>query len=352
MTTSLHSPAAILTGRGTTGIWAALKALGAPGGEVLLPVNACEVVTAAVWGAGMRPLYHDVDPLSGNATLELIRAAWRPEAVALTVVHNFGTPLPADEICAWARGKGLFVLEDACNALGACQQDEPVGSRGDAAVFSFGHAKILDLGQGGALLVPDDRRRRRIQGILETLPRGSREFLPADRQFQAVLREMRREAHAARPALYRALYREYLPHLLYMPDAGLEDRIRDALAGLEQNLARRRELASAWRERLQHPDITHRPQVEGDVYWRFCLLLPPRRRGTVLKALWQADFLASTWFPPVHRIFDDLAQGWRFPGAESFAARVVNLSVDPEDMTLERVEAGARIILETLEQTA
>ncbi len=352
MTTPLHSPAAILTGRGTTGIWAALKALGAPGGEVLLPVNACEVVTAAVWGAGMRPLYHDVDPISGNATPELIRAAWHPEAVALIVVHNFGTPLPVDEICAWARGKGLFVLEDACNALGACRQEKPVGSWGDAAVFSFGHAKILELGQGGALLVPDDRRRRRIQNLLESLPRGSREFLAADRQFQAVLREMRRGPHAARPALYRALYREYLPHLLYMPDAELTGRIQEALAGLEANLARRRELASAWRERLQHPAITHRPRVAGDAYWRFSFLLPPNRRAAVLEALRSADFLASTWFPPVHRIFDDLAQGWRFPGAESFAARVVNLSVDPGDMTLERVEAGARLILKTLEQTA
>ena len=352
MTTETGRPlpdSALLTGRGTTALWALLQCLRGRGNSVLLPVNICEIVIPAIRHAGFQPLFHDVDPSSGNATVEMLRKALRPGVAACLATHNFGTPLDMDAIGAWAREQGVFLVEDACNALGATWNGRPVGSFGDAAIFSFGHAKIVEVGAGGALHVRDAALQRKVRALIEELPRFSPEHQQADAAFQAVLRTLRQNPPAARPEVYRALYDSYLPHLLFQPDDRLREAIAQGLEDLERNLAERREKARLWRALLDHPALAQRPEVAGDVYWRYTFLVPQTARDGLLAALWAHGFPASRWFPSVDRLFDGRRTSAAYPGASRFAEQCLNVFVD-RAMELAAIPTAARLILKMLEE--
>jgi len=345
-----HLPeSALFTGRGTTALWALLQCLQGRGVSVLLPVNICEIVIPAIRHAGFQPLFHDVDPVSGNATVENLRQAWRPGVAACLATHNFGTPLDMDAIKAWAREQEVFLIEDACNALGATWNGAPVGSFGDAAIFSFGHAKIVEVGAGGALQVRDAALRRKARGLLDSLPLFSPRHQEADAAFQAVLRTLRQNPPAARPEVYRALYAAYLPHLLFRPDGRLQEAIARNLEGLDRNLAERREKARLWRSLLDVPPLRQRPEVAGDVYWRYTFLAPETVRDRLLAALRAKGIPASTWFPPVDRLFDGRRASAGFPNAARFAGQCLNVFVD-RSMELAAIPAAAALIRKTLEQ--
>ena len=143
---------AVALSSGTVALTLALRALGI--GErdlVALPSFACAALLHAVRAAGAQPLICDIHPETlalDPASIE--RRAPRPPA-AVVVVHPFGMPAPLEAY----RARGLTVIEDCAQALGACDRRRPVGGRGDAAIFSFAPTKVVTCGgPGGALVSP------------------------------------------------------------------------------------------------------------------------------------------------------------------------------------------------------
>ncbi|MFZ5569081.1 MAG: DegT/DnrJ/EryC1/StrS family aminotransferase [Thermodesulfobacteriota bacterium] len=341
---------AVYTGRGTTALWAILNALDRRGADVMLPVNICEIVIPVLLNAGLRPAFYDVDPNSGNTTIEILRASRTARAAACIVVHNFGTPLEIGPMAEWAAREGLFLIEDACNALGAAWRGRPVGTFGDASIFSFGHAKIVAVGAGGALHVRDREMGEKAKQLLRSLPTASRVHKEADVHFQSVLRSLRLNPIAQKPSIYRSLYGEYFPYLLFQPDEAMKKDMDQGLTGLEANLASRRKKAALWRECLTLATLEHRELVEGDAVWRYTFLAPEKRRNGILEALSAASIPASKWYPPVHTLFDEFSGFGAFPGAESFASRCINVFVD-ESVSVRRIRKAAELIQQTLEES-
>ncbi len=117
----------------------------------LMPAYGCfDLATAAV-GAGTRVRFYDIDPSTLAPDLDSMRAGAAEGASSIVVVHQFGFPVPFDDVRSIATRAGALVIEDAAQALGGHWNGRPLGSFGDYAIFSFGRGKGI-AGGGGALL--------------------------------------------------------------------------------------------------------------------------------------------------------------------------------------------------------
>lgn len=143
---------------GTDALLLPLKALDAePGSDVIVPSFTFFATAGAVWNAGFRPVFCDVDPETFNVTAETLEAVWTPNTVAVVPVHLFGQMAPMAEIRDLAALRGAFVLEDAAQAIGAKSVDGVAGTVGDAGAFSFFPTKNLGgFGDGGMITTDDD----------------------------------------------------------------------------------------------------------------------------------------------------------------------------------------------------
>jgi dTDP-4-amino-4,6-dideoxygalactose transaminase len=143
---------AVALSSGTTALTLALLSVGvAPGERVAIPSYTCAAVLHAVRAAQAIPLLCDVDP----ATLALDPDDLRRRATgvrAVVLVHPFGLPVPVDPY----RAPGTRLVEDCAQSPGARLGTVPVGSGGDAAVFSFAPTKLFTCGGPGGALASSD----------------------------------------------------------------------------------------------------------------------------------------------------------------------------------------------------
>ncbi len=143
---------------GTDALLLALKALDAePGSDVIVPSFTFFATAGAVWNAGLRPVFCDVDPDTFNVTAASMDAVWTDRTVAVVPVHLFGQMAAMAEIRTLAGLRGASVLEDAAQAIGARSPAGVAGSAGDAAAFSFFPTKNLGAFGDGGLVTTDDQ---------------------------------------------------------------------------------------------------------------------------------------------------------------------------------------------------
>jgi dTDP-4-amino-4,6-dideoxygalactose transaminase len=143
--------------RGRTGIEIGLRAMGiGRGDDVVLPSFLCRSVLDAVLCTGARPVFADIgDDL--NVTAKSVEAALTPRTRCVIVAHLFGAPAAIDEIEALLASRGVALMDDAAQALGARRGDRLVGSFGACGIVSCGPGKPL-AGAAGGLLVTNDEQ--------------------------------------------------------------------------------------------------------------------------------------------------------------------------------------------------
>lgn len=148
---------AVAVASGTAALHLTLRAAGVgPGDEVVLPANTFFATAEAVFAAGATPVFADVDPTSALVHANSIEAVITSRTAAVIAVHLYGQPANMEEIRRTTDRHGLFLLEDAAQALGAAWNGRAVGSLADAAAFSFYPTKNLGaLGEGGAVTTDD-----------------------------------------------------------------------------------------------------------------------------------------------------------------------------------------------------
>jgi dTDP-4-amino-4,6-dideoxygalactose transaminase len=148
---------AVALSSATAGLHLALIAASVgPGDEVILPVYTFAACAHVVVHLGATPVFVDVSPDDLNIDPEAVERAITTRTRALMAVHFAGQPCRMDALLALARAHGLFLLEDAAHAVGACYRGQPVGSIGDATAFSFYATKNLTTGEGGMLTTDRD----------------------------------------------------------------------------------------------------------------------------------------------------------------------------------------------------
>ncbi len=149
---------AIAVNSGTSALHLCIRALGiSEGDEVIVPSFAFIAVANILRYERVVPVFIDIDPQMLNLDPARIEEAITPRTRAIIVIHTFGCPAALDEILKIARRHQLFVLEDACEALGAQFDGRQVGSFGDAGVFGFYPNKQITSGEGGMIVTNDSK---------------------------------------------------------------------------------------------------------------------------------------------------------------------------------------------------
>jgi perosamine synthetase len=160
----LDVPYVAAVSSGTAGLHLAIRAAGVePGDEVLTTPFSFVASANCLLYEGARPRFCDIDPRSLNIDPEAAAAAVTARTTGLLPVHVFGYPADMDGLERLAAERGLWLVEDACEALGAHHADgRAVGARGNLSVFGFYPNKQLTTGEGGAVVAPGSDLKRRI----------------------------------------------------------------------------------------------------------------------------------------------------------------------------------------------
>jgi dTDP-4-amino-4,6-dideoxygalactose transaminase len=156
---------------GTDAILLPLRALELEdGAEVVVPAFTFFATAGAVWNAGLRPVFADIDPVTFNLTRETLEAALTPRTRAVVVVHLFGQMAPMAPILELAEARGLAVIEDAAQSIDARQRVggewRAAGSVGRAGCLSFFPTKNLGaFGDGGMMTTSDPALAERLRKL-------------------------------------------------------------------------------------------------------------------------------------------------------------------------------------------
>ncbi len=148
---------AIAVANGTLALELALHALGiGAGDEVIVTPRSYFASASCIVAVGATPVFADIDPISQNIDPAGIAKMITSRTRAVICVHLAGWPCDMDPILTLCRDRGLKVIEDCAQALGAVYRGRMVGSFGDAAAFSFCTDKIMSTGgEGGMLIIKD-----------------------------------------------------------------------------------------------------------------------------------------------------------------------------------------------------
>jgi dTDP-4-amino-4,6-dideoxygalactose transaminase len=138
---------------GTSGLHLAMIAAGIQeGDEVITPSFSFIASANCVLYERGTPVFVDINPLTGNMDPAAVESAITARTKAVIVVHAFGQPADTDPILEVARRHKLYVIEDACEAVGAEYKGRRVGTMSDAAVFAFYPNKQMTTGEGGMIV--------------------------------------------------------------------------------------------------------------------------------------------------------------------------------------------------------
>jgi aminotransferase EvaB len=152
---------------GTDALELALRAL-APAGDsvVVTAANAGMYTTTAARRAGLRVRYADIDRSTSNLTWPAVEAVLDASVSVVVITHLYGRAAELDAVVAGCHRRGVTVVEDCAQAIGARSASGRAGSSGDAAAFSFYPTKNLGcLGDGGAVATPHAEVAERVRSL-------------------------------------------------------------------------------------------------------------------------------------------------------------------------------------------
>lgn len=123
---------------------------------------------AAIERVGARPALVDIEPQGWNLDWESLNATVTSQCRVLIATHLHGQLQAIDHLQKWCEERGIYLIQDACQALGATFDSRPLATFADATLLSFGGSKVISAGRGGAWLSNNPelaQRIRRAEGV-------------------------------------------------------------------------------------------------------------------------------------------------------------------------------------------
>ena len=157
----LKVPFLSLFTNGTLPLITALQALRITG-EVITTPYSFVATTHSIWWNGIKPVFVDIDPRTCNLDPAKIEAAITPKTTAIMPVHCYGKPCDTKGIQEVADKYGLKVIYDAAHAFGLEVDGRSVLEAGDMSTLSFHATKVYNTVEGGALVMHDEKMKRRV----------------------------------------------------------------------------------------------------------------------------------------------------------------------------------------------
>lgn len=322
-------PHGIAVSSGTAGLHLCVRAMGiGAGDEVIVPSFTFIAAANALRYEGAVPVFTDIDADTLNLDPSLIEAAITPRTKAVMMVHTFGCPVDVEAILAIARRHKLFVIEDACEALGATHNGKQAGSFGDAAVFAFYPNKQITTGEGGMVVTENEELARHIRAL-----RNQGRY-PTDAWHQ----------HSELGFNYR----------LSEMNCALGCAQMQRLHAL---LSKRRTVARWYDDHLRDVNnlrLPPRPRDSEEMSWfvyvvRLTELLDPDLRDHVASALLKAGVQCGRYFAPIHqqKAYKEWAVPHPLPVTEAESRRTLALPFFSK-MTEAQVAYVAQVLHEVL----
>lgn len=303
---------------GTDALNLALMALGiGPGDEVIVPSFTFFATAGAVVLAGARPVFADIDPATYDLDPGSLESRITGRTKAVIAVHLYGCPAEMDLIMSITRTRGIKVIEDCAQAIGAEYKGRRVGSIGDVGCFSFYPTKNLGaFGDGGMVTTndPEIAERIRIMRVHGSRKRYYHEILGYNSRLDEV-----------QAAILRVKFR----HLEGWTEArrGIARKYTEMLAGAGVITP------------LEVPECRH-------VYHLYTIR--SHRRDELQERLRQAGIGSTVYYPlPLHLqpVFADLGgKAGNLPESERAAEEVLSLPMFPELLPEEVAEIGLHVL--------
>ncbi|AVT58257.1 DegT/DnrJ/EryC1/StrS family aminotransferase [Pectobacterium versatile] len=150
-----------LFSNGTLALLTALQALRITGEVITTPYSFVATSHSLLWN-GLQPVFVDIDPVTCNLDPEQIERAITPATSAILPVHCYGIPANVERIQEIADIYGLKVIYDAAHAFGVTKNGTSILNHGDLSILSFHATKVFNTIEGGAIICPDEKTKKRI----------------------------------------------------------------------------------------------------------------------------------------------------------------------------------------------
>lgn len=150
-----------LFANGTLALVTALQALRITGEVITTPYSFVATAHSLLWN-GIKPVFVDIDPETFNLDPAKIEAAITPQTTAILPVHVYGRPCATGKIQRIADAYGLKVIYDAAHAFGVDDEGGSILRHGDLSILSFHATKVFTTFEGGAIVSPDEKTKKRI----------------------------------------------------------------------------------------------------------------------------------------------------------------------------------------------
>lgn len=131
-------------------------------GEVITTPYSFVATTHSLWWNGIKPVFVDIDPSTGNIDPDKIEVAITPKTTAIMPVHVYGKPCDTRRIQEVADKYGLKVIYDAAHAFGVEVNGEGILNAGDMSTLSFHATKVYNTIEGGGLVMHDAQTKKRV----------------------------------------------------------------------------------------------------------------------------------------------------------------------------------------------
>jgi len=313
-------PHAVACNSGTDALHLALRAAGiGPGDEVVTPAFTFIATAEAIAYVHARPVFADVDSATFNMTAAMLEQALTPRTRAVIVVHLFGQCAEMPPIVALCRKRGLVLIEDCAQAIGADWQGTQAGAWGDFGCFSFYPTK--NLGAYGDA------------GLVTT----------REAKHDAMLRMLRHHGS-------KVTYSHEVIGLNSRLDEMQAAILRVKLKHLARFTASRRAHAARYRELLTGAklELPFAHGKGGHIYHQFTVRTA--KRDAAKKALAEASVASGVYYPiPLHKqpVFEREYGRLSLPVSEAAAREVLSLPIYPQlsDEQLRHIAATLRACL-------
>jgi CDP-4-dehydro-6-deoxyglucose reductase, E1 len=135
------------------------------GDEVITVAAGFPTTVNPILQFGAVPVFVDVDIPTYNIDVTKIESALSPRTKAIMIAHTLGNPFNLDEVTRICRERGLFLVEDCCDALGSTYRGRRVGNFGDVGTLSFYPAHHITMGEGGAVFTNNNAIKRGVESF-------------------------------------------------------------------------------------------------------------------------------------------------------------------------------------------
>ena len=331
---------AIGVGNGTDALVIALEALGiGKGDEVITSPFTFFATAEAISVVGAKPVFVDVKLEDFNIDENKIEEAITSETKAIMPVHIFGTPANMDMINEIAKKNNLYVIEDACQAIGAKYKDKMVGTLSDIACFSFFPTKNLGTYGDGGLIATNNDRLATICRALKA--HGSGENGEAAYNLLNSIKEEVKVDNQVDDTVYNP--KKYYNYLI-----GHNSRLDELHAGilnvklnyLDEWNKKRNDIAKYYDEKLDDKKYK-KMELSTDNYNVYHMyIIQTGNRDELTKKLDEAGIAYGVYYPvPLHlqKVYKNL--GYKegdLPNAEYLSKRTLAIPVDPELTEVEK----------------